>query len=1726
MEGVPRLPMLKCELKRSPDNEGISSRLRELIRGRYGETGFEEEIREFETLRAHACIRVSKDVSGIAEVKKYYAQLSFLKNRLELDPDDEEGGIPWSWYTLYNDSNPVIVAFNDISLEMSSVLYNSGALHSILASEEPRISSEEMKMACTHFQCAAWAFHIIPDRCTSIRSTDIDSDVLAFLSQVCLAQAQECILEKSILDHRKATIVAKVGAQVVDYYLQAKRKIDGSFSKNEEENIYEIVGSKLAKLWLHYVDFKMHFYTAVSFYYMGLQSEEAQKMGERVAYLEAASNALKTASSKGKSLVSSSLASEIFDKALIGSALSFSSDVINGKFDNAKKENEFVYHESVPDINTLPELKGASLVKGIGFEVTDIDISGKDIFSKLVPIEAHESSSLYSEEKAKLLRTVGDEIEKKDSELAVFLASLSLDEIPEPGEQEYLPPELIECVAGLSVKKDAISKLAEAMKQIDTVTCSVDSAIEQLKQVLEKEDEEEKEFQALLGEKRTSHLNVDLKRELDTFIEARAVASESTSTLHNAMQLHLENFNLLGKPLEELEKIVPSMKDLDEESEHNIDDILLIYNKVKEMKSQRIFLLDKLRDEIQSDDITKKLILYKNKDLSEVFSTELKKHDSVIQLIRTNLGAQSNILQIFADTNAKCVDTRCTVSKLLSARKDLINSLVDSYHTYDDLLHKTAKGLQFYDKLESNVSKALSKAKGVVKVQSEERDALIAKNMPSPNPNFSVGPRLNNFNPVIASAPPNASGKPTLKDYLNAMKIQDNKQVYQATSVPQILSQTRPLPSEQNKALGEEPSPISKPTSTNESKVSAPLHYSQPRATYTSGTEASNNMTLATASPQIQQQEQHRQYYQPPSSIAPPPNSSPFYQYPTNIPSSSSNSINKPGTEKMKPYSHPQPSGHPSGISSYQPNQSNYYGQNYGTANTSQVPPNPQYFNSSQNQTYLNQIKNKDISSSDSNPPQVTEQKSNQFIVQGNYQLNNQPYPSYNHQTNQYPYNYSMPCGEVVAPANNTLQKNLGIQYPTTLSQPYSDSSTQNLQSSATPAHLIQQRNPFLATTTNQMPQLMSQYPPQLNQPSSYVHTSNEANYNQSSNLTTQQQFLTQQYGQQAYSGQIQSGYNYNHGASSVGSVNYNSYSSVPAFQTHHPSNTGHQNSVAQSPKSNSTVSHVQNTVNNSLLQPPQQVHQQSLCYQNPMHQYQQGGIQNPISTTATSMNNGYSGGVTPVLPSNSNNEANYKMAHVSGVDHSNANNLPSSGINSNFVHPLNPVPVNCTKNIDGRESSVDKILNVSPEEPKKGNQHKGSCPDPKVLKPKVMTASDLEEEKEVAKITKEINHASAHDPFESSENLRNTLFEETNTLESIIKDISSPNSTSFEKIWKDIKTQFEKGPVLKISVARCYPMKNRDADVLPYDHNRVELPSTKDDYINASHIKGLTQHSPRYIATQSPTSGTLSDFWTMVWQEQVETVINLVPEDTHSIFIYWPIDRKIPVKVGSLEISLQSSKNEVPFLTEKLMTIMNNSTNTSRVVVFIQATKQVNTLSLLLDVACLLLKYHRQQRVLTHPIVVHCQVGSGKTASVIILSSCLSEINVGSIKHDENGLASLVPLPSGIASHLMRQRKGVLKDKESLKMVYEALLTHCQNILIKYDLKKPSLQPLLETKREDPHDLSKIMDEISLTDSSSPIKKITKQDFLKPIMGLNPDMKSNDPLSQLDPLWSLKLKS
>lgn len=127
--------------------------------------------------------------------------------------------------------------------------------------------------------------------------------------------------------------------------------------------------------------FKRAYHLAVTQLYQGLTSEEQQKMGERVAFYNASLAALNDAlelfaSCKG------TITGISEEKEAIEEALTFTNDVIEGKRKAAKNENEFIYHEEVPEKEALPIVKGASLVKGVSFSINDADISGPDIFAR------------------------------------------------------------------------------------------------------------------------------------------------------------------------------------------------------------------------------------------------------------------------------------------------------------------------------------------------------------------------------------------------------------------------------------------------------------------------------------------------------------------------------------------------------------------------------------------------------------------------------------------------------------------------------------------------------------------------------------------------------------------------------------------------------------------------------------------------------------------------------------------------------------------------------------------------------------------------------------------------------------------------------------------------------------------------------------------------------------------------------------------------------------------------------------------------------------------------------------------------------------------------------------------------------------------------------------------------------------------------------------------------
>ncbi|EFN72933.1 Tyrosine-protein phosphatase non-receptor type 23 [Camponotus floridanus] len=734
MEAVPRLPMIWFQVKVSPEPTTFGPKLKQYIRDFYNEDpeSYNNEIHQLESLRSMA-VRPPVDTAGCVLLKKYYCQLHFLQSRFPMGKDGS-AAVAFTWRDTYAN---MVCSLGNIRFEMISILYNIGAIHSQLGARTERNSGDGMKMACSHFQCAAWAFEHLKNSYPQPSGVDLAPELMTFMHQLCLAQAQECILQKSMLDNRKPTIVAKVAKQIVDYFTMALNTLEQGGS--EDGTVSDTVGTKIYKSWKRYVKFKKAYHSAVTYLYQGLTAEEQRKMGERVAFYNAALTSLNEAHAIYD------FANVKEEKAAVEEALTFTNDVIEGKRKAAKNENEFIYHEEVPEKESLPIVKGASLVKGISFNINDPEISGQDIFARLVPMKVHEASSLYSEEKAKILRSIGAKIEEKDQYLNTYLTSLKLEHMnlwdpdsTQASEWECLPlpEELVERCAALNAKQHVIEDLIDIMGKLSETSQDVESVLKEISKLLLDEEQKEKQYQDAVGKRPPSIVATDLTREAKKYEEAHNKASESNQALHKAITMHVKNLKILAQPLADLMAHIPSPNQSSEKSQNTKEiekmhtkELKRILNKVDEMRMQRLELHSKLRDQIAQDDLTRLLVTATSESapLDRLFADQLSKHQSLVNLIEQNLAAQDNILAALTDVYAQTANIRKNVEEILKRREIIISSLINSYDAYEDLLAKSSKGLEFYRKLEINVTKLLQRVKSTCKVQEEEREQILAQ---------------------------------------------------------------------------------------------------------------------------------------------------------------------------------------------------------------------------------------------------------------------------------------------------------------------------------------------------------------------------------------------------------------------------------------------------------------------------------------------------------------------------------------------------------------------------------------------------------------------------------------------------------------------------------------------------------------------------------------------------------------------------------------------------------------------------------------------------------------------------------------------------------------------------------------------------------------------------------------------------------------------------------------
>uniref|UniRef100_A0A672KGC0 Tyrosine-protein phosphatase non-receptor type 23 n=1 Tax=Sinocyclocheilus grahami TaxID=75366 RepID=A0A672KGC0_SINGR len=1457
MEAVPRMPMIWLDLKEAGEFQ-FSPTVKQFILKNYGEDpdNYNEQLKKLEQLRQSA-VNVTRDFEGCSTLRKYFGQLHYLQSRVPLGLE-QEAAVPISWTEIFSGKT---VTHEDICYEQACILYNLGALHSMLGAMDNRVSEE----CAHHVGIAVSATHIIRLRNNSFH--------FSTYSQVTNKTYYDC---KTCLDKKYFCL------QVVDYYKEACRALENSETAS-------MLG-KIQKDWKKLVQMKIYYFAAVAHLHMGKQAEEQQKYGERVAYLQSSIDKLNEAIKLAKGQPDS-----------VQEALKFTVDVIGGKFNSAQKDNDFIYHESVPPLETLTSVKGAPLVKALPVNPTDPSVTGPDIFAKLVPMAAHEASSLYSEEKAKLLRDVVAKIDSKNETLEQFMDSLGLDPESVDNMEIYntLPSVLMEKCAALSVRPDTVKNLIQSMQVLSGVFTDVEASLREIRDVLDEDEAEEQSLEEAAGKQavpeRPSAL-AELRRDLEKYFEAHEKASFTNTELHRAMNLHISNLRLLGGPLDTLREALPKPQ-LSEDEMAGLQTMKRILGKVQEMRDQRSSLEKQLRDLIQQDDITTSLVTTERADMKKLFEEQLKKYEQVKVYIDQNLTAQENILKALTEANVQYATVRKGLAETEHKWNSTVLMLVASYEAYEDLMKKSQEGKEFYEDLETKASRLLEKAKTVCKARKEERQAIMEKELKKKAPQRPTAPK-----------PPPKKGQSVDPANLNDPELAELSAAILALG-GDLPEELRSLPPELSIPPSGYHAALSGATASSILRwpgVNSALLYTQHRFPPNLPSPEVLAQISCFPTPPLSQSFSHslhqpplaqQQFPQLPNPQVLPPPSVSGYCPPSlqNQPGPPVTPV-RPSTTTVDSVQTPIPSYSPASVQAIMHPPGRHH----------PMPP---------------------VSSVYAAPPQMTPHV--QYMQQPmpqQPQMLSQIIPS--HQPNQQPAYPAVPLRATVPVQPQVPHGPLSSQiqiHPSNPSQHQNHHHPQILPQSCPPAlpHNIYKPQPTIAPSSAPL--------------------------------------------------------------SFPGVVPMVSKQSVAALQ----------------PQSQPPTS--------QPLAPQQLPPGGPISYAVPQGgNIPSGPMQHPVAAAPPGPqcmippSSGAPGAPQPhVLPS-------------PAPSPSPSPGPPSLGMVTQRPSPaLTPV---------GGATFTDDLLSSSPE-----SQHGGTKDTANVLLP---TKADPQEEKHHRKKAEGVRLIQG-DPYQAPERvskLSAQLEQFRSTVQSLERPTWEGGLSKLDAQWKELQEQQEKDTrQLSIAIARCYTMKNRHQDVMPYDCNRVVLHSGKDDYINASFIEDLSSYCPRLIATQAPLTGTAADFWLMVYEQKVSVIVMLVSElelEKQKVLRYFPSERGQQLAQGPITLTLTTQKS-TPTHIERMIGLQYQDQSLKRTVVHLQFTSwpelglpesKSNLIHFIQEVH----GHYLLQRPLHTPVIVHCSSGVGRTGAFCLLYAALQEIEAG------NGIPDLIQL----VRKMRQQRKNMLQEK------------------------------------------------------------------------------------------------
>lgn len=855
---------------RNTDNVDWATALKNYLARIYGSfTDFTNEVKIINKLRLdlNASTNDSSNRSFLKDLYyKYYGQLELLDLRLPVQEDGVR--VKFRWYDAYDPSTHHTQY--SLAFEKASILFNLASLLSTIASDD--FENGDFKSSYQFFQYSAGIYKFIGENFLHAPSQDLDGKTVAFLQNLQLSQAQEVFLLKLISeDSSKKSLIAKLAMSTSIHYeqtLSAFEKLENEFGEEYK--------------WTNNLKFKTSFYQNIAYLNYSLSIEE-KKIGEAIAFLKLA-------------LTGFDSLKKIDNQTNIDYK-TYQSQT-EEKLKSLSRDNDFIYHDLIPSKDSLEPaviIKPLDAAKAISLNdhANITEIVGEDIFEKVIPMAVHEKLSLYSEEKAKILRGEIEKNETADTELSSFLEYLnlpsSLDNFKN-NVKNKLDPKL---VGWSNEVNDSQYKDIEANKSLISDKKSIVlSTIKELEAKLQDEENDYNQQKPQIGtsQEPSQSASINLRDELTNAKQSLLSATKLDQQLNHTIEGETTRLNQL-KSTQQLEAVFFSnnqqeqnLLDIDDSSNDQISKhITRIETSLKllnNLKLERSKIIEDLKTVIHEDDISNILVLnnkkLSGKDEKALFDQELTKFEPYTNRLDSIIFKQPQIIKEIKISYDEILSSNSQISEKTLKTKEFEKT----YRSFREYETNFQKSVTFYDNLINFVNDVKSNIEQFVSDRYSQRDRIINSSRP-PQPNDA------------------------LRDRFNKLSIGSNQSPRSSYS-HEIPSQPPRQPS-----FGDAPLQPVRQQSYN-SSISSHHAYDQPTPSN------SYYQSSPQLPPKPQQPQQQYQYTQPtpPQYSQPTP---PQYGYTASPSGYSDRSAPPPLPPKFEQQQQPHHKGPPSGLSSLQP---------------------------------------------------------------------------------------------------------------------------------------------------------------------------------------------------------------------------------------------------------------------------------------------------------------------------------------------------------------------------------------------------------------------------------------------------------------------------------------------------------------------------------------------------------------------------------------------------------------------------------------------------------------------------------------------------------------------------------------------------------------------------------------------------------------------------------------